>query len=139
MENKLIVENAERAIKKACEATNAIIGDYTAAPRYIGEQSKGGHEWIIEFTEPPRDRESFATILDDTLKEINSDYEAKRYKDIALEAPLIHFAKAGTFYNWMKKRGKLGGQHKVPRLANDRKYLEDILIEINGNAISSTE
>lgn len=130
---ELIVENAEQAIKTACEETNAIIGDYTAGPRYIDTENKGGHEWIIEFNELPGDKESFVKILDSTLMEANSDYEAKRYKDIALEAPIIHFAQKGTFYNWMKKRGKLGGQHKVPRLANNRDYIDDILSMMNGN------
>ena len=127
---ELIVENAEIAIKRACEQTSAIIGDYTAGPRYIDTGKKGGHEWIIEFTEMPSDRQKFIEILDETLKGVNSDYEAKRYKDIALEAPLVHFAERGTFYNWMKKRGKLGGQHKVPRLANTREHVEDLLMII---------
>ena len=132
---ELIVENAEQAIKVACEETNAIIGDYTAGPRYIDTENKGGHEWIIEFSELPSSKESFIEILDNTLKEANSDYEAKRYKDIALEAPTIHFAKPGTFYKWMKKRGKLGGQHKVPRLANNREYIEDIISLMNSDQI----
>lgn len=130
---ELIVENAELAIKNACTKTNATIGDYTAGPRYIDTGKKGGHEWIIEFNEPPNDMDTFIETLDNSLKESNSDYEAKRYKDIALEAPVIHHASKGTFYNWMKKRGKLGGQHKVPRLANDRTYIEDILSMLNEN------
>ena len=130
---ELIIENAELAIKKACQETNAIIGDYTAGPRYIDTGNKGGHEWIIEFNEMPSDKELFIKALDTSLKEANSDYEAKRYKDIALEAPIIHFAKPGTFYNWMKKRGKLGGQHKVPRLSNNREFIDDILKLMNGN------
>jgi hypothetical protein len=124
---ELIVENAELAIRKACEATHASIGDYTAGPRYISNKNKGCHEWIIEFNELPNDSEKFVEILDNTLKEVNSDYEAKRYKNIALEPPIVHYAHAGTFFQWMKKRGKLGGQHKVPRLSNNRDYLEDIL------------
>ncbi len=130
---ELIIENAERAIKNACEQTSAIIGDYTAGPRYLEAGKQGGHEWIIEFKEPPSDESVFIEVLDKTLMEVNSDYEAKRYKNIALEAPVIHFAKAGTFYNWMKKRGKLGGQHKVPRLANNREYLDDILEVMKGD------
>ena len=133
---ELIVENAEQAIKKACEETNAIIGDYTAGPRYIDAENKGGHEWIIEFHELPDNKEIFVEILDNSLKEVNSDYEAKRYKNIALEAPIIHFAQSGTFYKWMKKRGKLGGQHKVPRLSNNREFIEDILSLMNGNGLS---
>ena len=130
---ELIIENAEFAIKKACDQTNAIIGDYTAGPRYIGTKNKGSHEWIIEFNELPSDREGFMNSLDNALKSINSDYEAKRYGDLALEAPVIHFAKPGTFYNWMKKRGKLGGQNKVPRLSNNREFIDDILFMMNGN------
>ncbi len=125
---EVIIENAETAIKKACEATSAIIGDYTAGPRYLGKGQKGGHEWIIEFVTPPDNLDKFTKILDETLKQINSDYDAKRYKSIALEAPLVHVAPRGTFYKWMRKRGKLGGQNKVPRLANDRHYIDDILV-----------
>jgi hypothetical protein len=130
---ELIVENAEQAIKKACELTNSSIGDYTAGPRYIDIEKKGGHEWIIEFTEPPENRNKFIEVLDSALMEVNSDYEAKRYKNIALEIPVIHFAQPGTFYKWMKKKGKLGGQHKVPRLSNNRDFIEEILSLMNGN------
>ena len=130
---ELIIENAEHAIKKACQETNAIIGDYTAGPRYIDTGNKGGHEWIIEFRELPGNKASFAEILDNSLKEINSDYEAKRYKNLALEAPVVHFAAPGTFYKWMKKRGKLGGQHKVPRLSNNREFIEEILVLMKDN------
>lgn len=133
---ELIVENAEQAIKKASDETHAIIGDYTAGPRYIDTDKKGGHEWIIEFNELPTDKELFVEILDNSLKEVNSDYEAKRYKSMALEAPIIHFAEPGTFYKWMKKRGKLGGQHKVPRLSNNRDYIDDIIDLMNVNDVS---
>ncbi|MBW8050999.1 MAG: GH3 auxin-responsive promoter family protein [Cytophagales bacterium] len=90
----------------------------------------GGHEWLIEFEKEPHDLNEFAIILDNTLKEVNSDYEAKRYKDMALQMPVIHKLPAGTFYKWMKKRGKLGGQNKVPRLSNTREYVDDILAQI---------
>jgi len=135
---ELIVENAESAIRQACEKSSAIIGDYTAGPRYLEKGKKGGHEWIIEFKERPDDMSLFVEVLDDTLKGLNSDYEAKRYKNIALEPPIIHAATTGTFYKWMKKRGKLGGQHKVPRLSNNREYLDDILKMISGDEITST-
>lgn len=128
---EVIIENAELAIKKACESSGAIIENYTAAPRYLAEGQKGAHEWIIEFAKMPNDRAIFKEKLDETLRKINSDYDAKRYKNIALEAPVIHYAEKGTFYEWMKKRGKLGGQNKVPRLSNNREYVEDIL-EIMG-------
>ena len=124
---ELIVENAEQAMRIACEQTGAIISDYTAGPRYIESGKKGTHEWIVEFKKKPDDRERFARLLDETLQQLNSDYEAKRYKDLALEAPIVHFVVKGSFYEWMKRRGKLGGQNKVPRLANDREYLDDIL------------
>ncbi len=124
---EVIIENAEKAIKTACEATGAVIDDYTAGPKYLETEKKGGHEWIIEFRNQPDNIENFVQILDETLKSINSDYEAKRYKDMALEQPTVHSVPIGTFYNWMKKRNKLGGQNKVPRLANNREFIEDIL------------
>lgn len=125
---ELIVENAEQAIAKACESTGAVIDNFTAAPVYLQEGKKGGHEWIIEFRKKPDDLKMFTKILDDTLRTINSDYDAKRAKDLALIAPIVHSAAEGTFYNWMKKRGKLGGQNKVPRLSNTREYVEDLLL-----------
>ena len=91
------------------------------------EGKRGGHEWVIEFKKQPEDKNRFTIVLDEALKEVNSDYEAKRYKDIALLAPKVHFAGEGIFYEWMKKRGKLGGQNKVPRLSNNREYLDDVL------------
>ncbi len=124
---EVIVDNAEKALTKACNETGAIIRDYTACPIYFKDNEVGGHEWIVEFERHPNDTERFITLLDDTLREINSDYDAKRFKDMALRRPLIHIAPDGTFYNWMKNRGKLGGQHKVPRLANERIYVDEIL------------
>jgi hypothetical protein len=127
---EVIIENAEAAISAATEKTGAIISEFTAAPIYLDNKNKGGHEWIIEFTREPSNLEDFAKELDKKLKEINSDYEAKRYRDIALQMPVIHNVPHGTFYNWMKKRGKLGGQNKVPRLSNTREYIDDILKDI---------
>lgn len=124
---ELIIENAEFAIEEACHQTGAMMTNFTAAPRYLGSEQKGSHEWVIEFAKQPEDRERFSQVLDAKLKEVNSDYDAKRYRNIALEEPLIHFVDDGTFHEWMKKRGKLGGQNKVPRLANNRDYLDDIL------------
>ncbi len=124
---ELIIENAESAITEACKQTGAVINNFTAAPRYLADGQKGAHEWIIEFTKTPDNRQQFLEVLDSTLRKINSDYDAKRYKDLALEAPLIHFVEEGTFYLWMKKRGKLGGQNKVPRLSNSREFLDDLL------------
>ncbi len=124
---ELIIDNAEKGLAKACLETHSIIRDYTACPIYFEGDEVGGHEWIIEFEQKPADIERFTDLLDNTLREINSDYDAKRYKDMALRRPLLHLAPDGTFYHWMKSRGKLGGQHKVPRLANDRAYVDEIL------------
>jgi hypothetical protein len=127
---ELIIENAEAAITEACLQSDALVSNFTAAPRYIGDGKKGGHEWIIEFEKKPTDADVFINALDRKLREVNSDYDAKRYKDIALELPKVHFVTKGTFHNWMKKRGKLGGQNKVPRLANTREYLDEILLAL---------
>lgn len=124
---EVIVENAEAAITKACELTGAVIDNFTAAPVYLKEGKKGQHEWIVEFKVKPSDLNEFTRILDNSLRSINSDYDAKRAGDLALVAPRLHSVETGTFYKWMKKRGKLGGQHKVPRLSNNREFVEDIL------------
>lgn len=124
---EVIVENAEGALATACEATGAAVRDYTAGPVFLSTGSKGGHEWLIEFESAPTDQALFNRLLDERLRELNSDYDAKRQMDLALVAPKVHVLPDGTFYEWMKKRGKLGGQNKVPRLANDRKFLDDII------------
>jgi hypothetical protein len=124
---EVIIDNAEKALAKACAETHAAIRDYTACPIYFQGNDAGGHEWIIEFEQAPSNLDQFVDTLDNTLREVNSDYDAKRFKDMALRRPTVHVAKEGTFYNWLKQRGKLGGQHKVPRLANERKYVEEIL------------
>ncbi|MDQ8004573.1 MAG: GH3 auxin-responsive promoter family protein [Pedobacter sp.] len=124
---EVIIDNAENALTKACALTNAKIKDYTACPIYFSGEEAGGHEWIIEFEQQPTDFEKFIDVMDDTLREVNSDYDAKRFKDIALRRPKVHNAPKDTFYKWLKEKGKLGGQHKVPRLANNREYVDDIL------------
>lgn len=125
---EVIVENAEQAIEFACRQTDAAIKNFTAAPIYFKDQeNQGAHEWVIEFAKPPSEEELFKLKLDDALRDLNSDYDAKRYKDMVLRPPIIHFAKEGTFDNWLKSKGKLGGQNKVPRLSNNRDYMEDIL------------
>lgn len=124
---EVIIENAETAIKKACEQTQAVIDNFTAAPIFLEKGKKGGHEWIIEFKVRPKSLEQFAKVLDGSLREINSDYDAKRQHDLALVSPRINSVRPGTFYDWMKSRGKLGGQNKVPRLFNTREYVDDIL------------
>ncbi|MFQ5335720.1 MAG: GH3 auxin-responsive promoter family protein, partial [Flavobacteriales bacterium] len=124
---ELMVDNAEQGLNIACRKTGARIRDYTAGPVYMGDKNSGCHEWLIEFDQQPESPEYFTEVLDNALKSLNSDYEAKRYKDIALTKPKVHIMPAGTFYNWLKHKNKLGGQNKVPRLANNRHYLDEIL------------
>jgi hypothetical protein len=123
---EVIIENAVQALEEACAAASASISDYTAGPVFMEGNNKGRHEWIIEFQESPDDIQRFQRVLDSALQSINSDYEAKRSFNLALEEPLIKTVPKGTFYNWMKARGKLGGQNKVPRLSNNREYLDEI-------------
>jgi hypothetical protein len=123
---ELMIDNAEMALKIACERSGASMTDYTAAPVFM-ENSSGAHEWLIEFERPPENAAFFAEVLDNALKMLNSDYEAKRYNNYALRQPLLRFLKPGSFYSWLKEKGKLGGQNKVPRLCNERKYVEEIL------------
>ncbi|GAP68903.1 GH3 auxin-responsive promoter [Bacteroidales bacterium 6E] len=123
---EVIVDNADQALKVACEHTGAVVHEYTAGPVFMGMNNKGAHEWIIEFDKEPSSLEKFTISLDNALKMLNSDYEAKRHKDITLEMPHVVKAPSGTFYEWMKSRGKVGGQNKIPRLSNDRKYLDQL-------------
>ncbi len=125
---EVIVDNTDEAISIACEKTGAIVTDYTAAPVYFSDSAAGAHEWLIEFEKLPENMEQFANELDAALKNINSDYDAKRYKDMALRLPVLHPLKKGVFADWLRKKGKLGGQHKVPRLSNERTLLEEILL-----------
>ncbi len=128
---ELVVENADVALAHACQKTGAKLKDYTAAPIYIKEEEKnhkqGGHEWIIEFDTKPENKTLFIESLDAKLREINSDYDAKRAGNIALIMPKVHFVEPNTFYKWLQSKGKLGGQHKVPRLSNDREYIDAVL------------
>jgi hypothetical protein len=124
---ELIIENAEEGLRLACEETNAIITEYTVGPIFMEGKEKGGHEWIIEFTKAPESIAFFTEVLDNALKSINSDYEAKRYLSMTLMLPKVHEAKKGLFYSWLKKKDKLGGQHKVPRLSNSRAFIEELL------------
>ncbi len=129
---ELIIDNAERALKSACLKTNAEVSEYTVAPIYMDEQQKGSHEWFIEFDTPPQNMEYFMSLIDNALKSCNSDYEAKRYKNITLDIPKLNVMPKGTFYSWFKHNDKLGGQNKIPRLYNTRKYA-DTLINIKRN------
>lgn len=124
---ELIVDNAINALAIACEKANAEITEFTAAPVYLEEGKNASHEWLIEFSKEPDSIEYFTEILDNALKSLNSDYEAKRYHNLMLKMPLVKSVPKDTFYNWLKKKGKLGGQNKVPRLSNDRNYVEEIL------------
>ena len=129
---ELIVDNAEKGLAYACEKTGAQIKDYTAAPVFMDQNAKCRHQWLIEFAKTPDDMEMFADILDRKLQELNSDYEAKRYKDITLQHLQVIIARPGLFNDWLQSKGKLGGQHKVPRLSNSREIIEQLLF-INNN------
>jgi hypothetical protein len=124
---EVIVDNSDKAIAHAAEKTNAVVNDYTAAPVYVSENSTGAQEWLSEVEKEPDDFNNFIIELDDCLKNVNSDYEAKRHKNIALRLPIVHKLPKGTFTEWLRGKGKLGGQHKVPRLSNERMMLEEIL------------
>jgi hypothetical protein len=126
---EVIIENAEKAFAMASEESGAIIGEFTGAPRFRNEKGEDetAHEWLIEFEKEPDDLDRFKKLFDEYLKSVNSDYEAKRYNDLVLKPPVIKKIPKGTFYHWMKKRNKLGGQNKVPRLANNREIIEDVL------------
>jgi len=132
---EVIIDNTDQAIATACKKTDAVVKDYTAAPVYFSENTNGAHEWLIEFEKDPHDLQQFAYELDTALKNINSDYEAKRYKDIALRLPIVKKVASNTFVNWLSSKGKLGGQHKVPRLSNERKFVEEIKAFINGKSV----
>lgn len=124
---EVMVENTDKALAVACQQTGAIVSEYTVAPVYFEEGQKGGHEWLVEFEREPSDEERFTALLDQALQANNSDYEAKRSKSLALKRLRLHALPSGTFHNWMRSRGKFGGQHKVPRLANHRQYVDEIL------------
>ena len=124
---ELIIENAETALKQASKHTQCEILDYTAAPIFMEGREKGAHEWIIEFKTPPKDLSLFTKSLDSALMDLNSDYQAKRFNNITLNMPKVHVARQRLFYDWLKQKNKLGGQHKVPRLSNKRDFIEELL------------
>lgn len=127
---ELMIENTDRAIAQASKATNTEVLDYTAAPIFMVGKEKGAHEWMIEFKENPINIDLFHEVLDQTLRELNSDYDAKRNNNMTLNPPVLNIARHKLFYDWLKENDKLGGQNKIPRLSNDRTYLEK-LIEMN--------
>jgi hypothetical protein len=132
---EVIVDNSDKAIAFAAEKTGAVVNDYTAAPVYFSDNNNGAHEWLIEFEKEPDDFNTFISELDNCLKNINSDYEAKRHKNIALRPPIVHKLHRGTFTEWLRSKGRLGGQHKVPRLSNERDVLEEILAIKNSGMV----
>ena len=123
---ELMVENTDQALAKACQETQSEIVDYTVAPIFMEGKQKGAHEWMIEFKTPPKDLTLFHKILDTTLQSLNSDYEAKRYNNMTLNPLVINVARENLFYDWLKQRNKVGGQNKIPRLSNQRDYLEQL-------------
>jgi hypothetical protein len=125
---EVMVDNTDKAIAAAAANTGLVVKDYTAAPIYFGDRNQGAHEWLIEFENMPDNLSAFTMALDENLKLVNSDYEAKRYKDIALGLPKVTALPVGLFHTWLKNKGKLGGQHKVPRLSNDRRYIDELLL-----------
>ena len=129
---EVIVENADYAISEACRLTNSAIKDYTACPIFMNNGNQGGHEWLIEFVKKPKDSTQFMKILDETLRSINSDYDAKRTHDLTLNPPKLNIATQNVFDKWLKSKGKLGGQHKIPRLSNSRHIFDDIIATQNG-------
>lgn len=124
---ELMVDNADKGISKTCRQTGAKVKEYTAAPLFMLDKAKGRHQWLIEFEQMPSSINEFATLLDKNLQDLNSDYEAKRYKEISLQSLEIIVAKEGLFYYWLKSKGKLGGQHKIPRLSNNRTIIDELL------------
>jgi hypothetical protein len=128
---EVIIDNAIKALAVACSKCSAVIADFTAAPVYFSSDKNAAHEWLIEFERPPENIEYFAETLDNALKSLNSDYEAKRYHNLILRPPIVRQLPEKTFYNWLKRKNKLGGQHKVPKLANNRMYVDEILDLVN--------
>ncbi len=124
---EVMVDNTDKAVSMTCSALKSVVKDYTVAPVFMENSQKGGHEWLIEFGKAPDNLEAFAELLDSNLQRVNSDYEAKRFKSLAIDRLKINPVPENTFYNWLKSKGKIGGQHKVPRLSNERVYLEEIL------------
>ena len=124
---ELIIENAENALAKTAEQNNCKVREYTAAPIYMSSDKSGTHEWLIEFSEHPKDLEKFIKSLDENLKNMNSDYEAKRYKDSTMKMPKVIIARPNLFYDWLSSKNKLGGQNKIPRLSNSREFLDELI------------
>jgi hypothetical protein len=130
---ELMIDNAEKGLLMACTQTGAVVKEYTAAPVFMSANNKGKHQWVIEFEKMPKSMEVFIQLLDQSLQAVNSDYEAKRYKDITLLCLEVTVSRKNLFHDWLKSKGKLGGQHKVPRLSNSREYIDELLtLNIDG-------
>lgn len=134
---ELIVDNTEKAIGFACGKTGAVIRDYTVAPKFMNSVESGAHEWYMEFFSEPDDLVRFCTLLDEKLRELNSDYDAKRYQNFVLDAPILHVVKSGSFDSWLKSKGKLGGQNKILRLSNNRDFVEQFLRFLDSEKLKS--
>jgi hypothetical protein len=128
---EVMVENSDKALAMACQATGAQVCEYTVGPIFLSE-GKGGHEWFVEFEKMPDNIAAFGEVLDKSLQSINSDYEAKRYKSMALESLVLNAVPKGSFHEWLKSKGKYGGQHKVPRLSNSRQYIDELKDFVKG-------
>ena len=124
---ELVIENAEKALSLTSELTKCSISDYTVGPIFMGSKTKGSHEWLIEFDKQPDDLNKFMEILDLNLQSLNSDYEAKRYKGSTLELPKLIVGRKNLFYDWLSSKNKLGGQNKIPRLANSREFIDELI------------
>ena len=136
---ELMIDNAQDALHEACQVTGAKITEYTAAPVFFGDNNNGAHQWLIEFETAPSDLDLFAQVLDDTLKSVNSDYEAKRSFNLSLRSPIITVLPHNFFYQWMESKEKMGGQNKVPRLANHRKYVDSLLNFLSESSLENTK
>jgi hypothetical protein len=123
-----MVDNAERAICEACSATGSTVSGYTAAPLYKLDKAKGCHQWLVEFEKAPSSLSEFTRELDASLQRLNSDYEAKRYREISLQLPEVIVGRRDVFHDWLRSKGRLGGQHKVPRLSNTRELIEELML-----------
>jgi hypothetical protein len=123
---ELMVENTDMALAKTCSDIHCEVKDYTVAPIFMKDKEKGAHEWMIEFKKQPDDIRLFQKTLDENLQSLNSDYEAKRYNNMTLNPLVVNVARENLFYDWLKENNKLGGQHKIPRLSNERDYLEQL-------------
>jgi len=132
---EVMVHNTDKAVAVTCQQTGAIVSDYTVAPVYFNGTGKGGHEWLVEFEQAPNSVIDFRNLLDRNLQSINSDYEAKRYKNMALNKLQLKVLPNNTFHRWLKAKGKYGGQNKVPRLANHRNHVEEILSFLEGERV----